>query len=163
MYWVRMRKAADQGYADAHFALGKCYHAVRGLPQDFEKAHFWYEKAANQGDMSARFFLGELHAEGWGVQQNWRVAFDHFEAAAGPKGPHAMLYLAYLLWEGPTGIVRDPVKAHHIVSTLCSSGFQETVVTRQSDVPYRLWLEVVSWFHERCRDVDFDGNLGQQL
>jgi hypothetical protein len=163
MYWVRIRKAADQGYADAQFALGKCYHAGRGLPQDFEKAYLWYEKAANQGDMSARFFLGELHAEGWGVQQNWRVAFDHFEAAAGSEGPHAMLYLAYLLWEGPTGIVRDPVKAHHIVSTLCSTGFQEIVVTRQFDVPYRLWSEVVLWFHERCRDVDFDRNLGQQL
>ena len=40
------RKAADQGYAPAHAALGTMYYAGKGVPQDYVEAHKWLNLAA---------------------------------------------------------------------------------------------------------------------
>ena len=36
------KPAADQGDADAQYWLGRLYEEGRGVPQDFEEAHMWY-------------------------------------------------------------------------------------------------------------------------
>jgi hypothetical protein len=38
------RKAADQGYANAQYALGFTYHKGQGVPQDDAEAVRWYAK-----------------------------------------------------------------------------------------------------------------------
>src|SRR5277367_6058522 len=44
-----LRKAADQGNADAQFNLGGMYEKGYQLPQDYAEAAEWYRKAADQG------------------------------------------------------------------------------------------------------------------
>ncbi len=47
---VWLRKAADQGSADAQGVLGKMYRDGRGVPQDYVRAHMWLNLAASLSD-----------------------------------------------------------------------------------------------------------------
>ena len=51
-HWYQM--AADQGNADAQFALGNLYTKGDGVPKSEPEAIKWYQKAAAQGHAKAR-------------------------------------------------------------------------------------------------------------
>ncbi len=40
--------AAEQGYALAQTNLGFMYHLGRGVPQDYSKAHMWFNLATSR-------------------------------------------------------------------------------------------------------------------
>src|SRR5438309_9048594 len=61
MKWYR--KAAEQGHADAQFALGACYANGRGVGKDEVEAGKWYRKAAEQGHAEAQCRLVHKAAE----------------------------------------------------------------------------------------------------
>ena len=44
----RLRTVADQGLAQAQFAVGAMYTEGEGVPQDYAEAAKWYRKAADQ-------------------------------------------------------------------------------------------------------------------
>ena len=54
------RKAAEQGHAEAQYALGYSYQYGHGVAQDDEEAATWYRKAAEQGHEAARQELQDL-------------------------------------------------------------------------------------------------------
>ena len=41
------RKAAEQGFAEAQYNLGKMYHTGQGVPKDYVLAHMWFNLAAS--------------------------------------------------------------------------------------------------------------------
>ncbi|MCK5097449.1 MAG: SEL1-like repeat protein, partial [Desulfobacteraceae bacterium] len=43
------KRAAEQGYAKAQYNLGAMYDKGIGVPQNRNKAAYWYRKAAKQG------------------------------------------------------------------------------------------------------------------
>ena len=53
--WIR--KAAEQGDADAQCDLAGAYRVGRGVPKDYVEALSWYRKAAEQGDSRAQEYL----------------------------------------------------------------------------------------------------------
>ena len=57
-----LRKAAEQGNADAQLALAACYEFGRGTKKNREKARYWYEKAAEKGHYRAKQKVQEM---GW--------------------------------------------------------------------------------------------------
>lgn len=59
------RKAAEQGYADAQFALGRCYAMGKGVDMDVKNAVHWCRRAAMQGHVVAQYLinLSEKNAE----------------------------------------------------------------------------------------------------
>lgn len=57
------RRAAEQKYVPALSALGSQYWAGRGVPQDYNKAYFWYDVALAQGDENAGSQLQDLATE----------------------------------------------------------------------------------------------------
>jgi len=57
------RSVADQGFAEAQFALGFVTGSGFCVEQDHAEAMKWYQKAADQGHAEASFTLGLLHAE----------------------------------------------------------------------------------------------------
>ena len=65
--YERLRRAADQGNADAQFNLGVMYAEGRGVPRDDAEAARWYRCAADQGEAAAQFNLGLMYAKGEGV------------------------------------------------------------------------------------------------
>ena len=68
------RPLADQGHADAQFALGSMYYQGKGLPQDYHKAVKWCRLAADQGLAEAQAFLGGMYYFGQGVPNDYVLA-----------------------------------------------------------------------------------------
>ncbi len=58
------RRAAEQGHAEAQYALGLLiYHIGRGAPQDNTQALLWIYLAASQGEDNAQRTLGLVEKE----------------------------------------------------------------------------------------------------
>ena len=82
------RRAAEQGNADAQYALGAMYEAGRGSRQrtlfgpPYVDAAEWYQKAAEQGNADAQYALGDMYEAGRGVGQDGALAaMWHLKAA----------------------------------------------------------------------------------
>ena len=57
---------AEEGTANAHFALGFVYEQVKGDPQNDAEAVKWYRRAAEKGHAQAQHNLGDLYQTGRG-------------------------------------------------------------------------------------------------
>ena len=85
-----MRKAAEQGQADAQAYIGSCYYYQgNGVSQDYAQAVYWLRKAAEQGQAAAQYNLGFSYCQGDGVSQDyvqavywWRKAAEQGQADA---------------------------------------------------------------------------------
>ncbi|HHQ4547446.1 TPA: LysM-like peptidoglycan-binding domain-containing protein, partial [Aeromonas veronii] len=74
------RKAAEQGNAEAQFALGQMYENGQGVLQDHQQAAIWYRKAAEQGYADAQFQLGRIYHKNQTEPSNLHVAPWYREA-----------------------------------------------------------------------------------
>ncbi|MCZ6644068.1 MAG: hypothetical protein O7F71_21040 [Gammaproteobacteria bacterium] len=63
--WFRL--AAEQGYADAQFQLGKMFELGEGVTGDLDEAARWYRLAGEQGVLLAQYRLGKLFASSSGT------------------------------------------------------------------------------------------------
>ena len=54
--WIR--KAAEQGLAQAELNLGKAYILGSGVPKDYAEGFRWIYKAADQGFADAQILVG---------------------------------------------------------------------------------------------------------
>ena len=73
---------AEQGDAEAQFALGGLYRAGRGVKKDYAKALHWYLKAANQEHPEAQYTTGTMYENGWGIDADSAVASEWYDKAA---------------------------------------------------------------------------------
>ena len=64
------RPLADQGNAEAQYALGFMYDGGQGVPKNYARAAKWWRLAADQGHTFAQYNLGTLYDDGNGVPQN---------------------------------------------------------------------------------------------
>jgi TPR repeat protein len=72
---VWLRKAADQGYAEAQFKLGWAYENGYGVREDHMLAAMWWREAADQGNADAQIKLAWLYENGDGIQQDCALAY----------------------------------------------------------------------------------------
>ena len=84
------RKAAEQGFRPAQYALGNLYFTGQGVPEDAGQAAFWYRRAASNGglyDGRAARSLALLYLLGIGVELDmdeglkWAEIAEEREAA----------------------------------------------------------------------------------
>ena len=78
----RLKKAAENGNAEAQFELGRIYGNGEGVPQDYQTAIVWLEKAAAQNHAKAQESLGSIYANGVGVKQDFLTARNWYMKAA---------------------------------------------------------------------------------
>jgi TPR repeat protein len=76
------RRAADQGYAKAQYALGLDYYGGSGVPKDAAEAAKWFRKAAEQGYAMAQSYLGWCYAAGEGVPKDAAEGVKWYRRAA---------------------------------------------------------------------------------
>ncbi len=85
------RRAAEQGHADAQFALGSLYEVGAGVPQDYAAMVEWMHRAAAQGHPRAQFALGLIYSRAiyWGPNEAAlaRSPWRRFLARFGQRGP----------------------------------------------------------------------------
>ncbi|WP_299374791.1 tetratricopeptide repeat protein [uncultured Kiloniella sp.] len=80
--------------AIAMHRLGELYSKGKSVPQDFDKAVFWYKKAFDLGVDFAGNDLGELYLNRTDLSNNQDQAFKWFEKSAKAGFHHAQLKLA---------------------------------------------------------------------
>jgi TPR repeat protein len=82
---------AVTGDASAQFAAAEEYERgeyncgrgeTAGVPQDFEKAFYWYKLAANQGNADAAFRLASTYINGEGVSPDLNEAHEWLKRPA---------------------------------------------------------------------------------
>ncbi len=56
----QLMRQAEQGFAEAQYALGECYEEGEGVEQDLEEAAKWYRLAAEQGHEDAKEALEKM-------------------------------------------------------------------------------------------------------
>ena len=77
--WIPL---AEQGDADAQFALGIMYESGDGVLQDYKTAPKWYTLSAEQGDAYAQYNLGVMYENGKGVLQDYVKAHMWYNIGA---------------------------------------------------------------------------------
>jgi Sel1 repeat len=97
-----IRKAAEQGDADAQAKLGSSYYIGQGVPRNYSQAFYWYSKAAEQGDPLAQSNLGVMYHNGQGVPQDdaKAVAWSHKAAEQGDADAQNNLGASYYHGQG---------------------------------------------------------------
>lgn len=118
------RKAAELGNVEAQFLLAKWYDKGEGVPQNREKALFWYHKAVEKSSsfsmesQKAKFILGRAYETGDGVAQDKAQALEWYHKAAqgslsalaGEGKPEAAFAL-WRLYDAGDGVPQDKEKA----------------------------------------------------
>jgi uncharacterized protein len=77
-----LRRAAEQGNAEAQFWLGAFYEQGRIGATDYQEAFKWLLKAAKQGHPDAQVSLGQMYENGEFVAQNYALAAKWYRKAA---------------------------------------------------------------------------------
>ena len=79
---IEWRPLAEQGNADAQFAIGSMYLDGQGVPQDDAEAVMWWRKAAENGQPNAQGRLAWAYASGRGVTPNLSEAVKGLQKSA---------------------------------------------------------------------------------
>lgn len=105
-----IRKAAEQGDAEAQFNLGCMYDDGEDVPEDDTEAVKWYRKAAEQGHAGAQNNLGYMYEKGEGVSQEYTEAVKWYRKAAEQGDAEAQCNLGEMYKDGK-GVQQDYAEA----------------------------------------------------
>jgi hypothetical protein len=161
------RKAAEQGYAEAQFALGWMYYKrdVMGIDHDPEStslSFYWRKRAADQGHEGAALLLARMLAEGVGTNEDEGEAAKWYRKAAELGNPLAQFELG-AIYEYGIGVPQDYKQAVYWLRKAAEQDYKpaqlqlaETLVegriVPQDLVMAHLWvnLAVVGNFIDLC-------------
>lgn len=97
----KLENQALAGVPEAQHDLAAIYTAGRGgVPQNFEKAAFWFREAANSKVANASYNLGVLYHQGLGVEKDLDRALYWYREAAKLGHPEAQYNLGISHIEG---------------------------------------------------------------
>jgi len=106
-----LKELANFGDLIAQFDLAVAYEFGNGVPQDYEKAAYWYRKSAEQGLAIAQSHLGVLYTNGKGVARDYDQAAFWYGKAAEQGDGKAQNNLGAMNYQGQ-GVPRDYVQAY---------------------------------------------------
>jgi TPR repeat protein len=98
VYWYR--RAVEQDYAPAEYALGNVFLNGGDVPQDYGAARYWLQRAAGHGNTHAQVELGRMYEQGFGATPDRLMAYVWYDIAANrgdAAGSHARDRLAQSL------------------------------------------------------------------
>lgn len=120
-----LREAADAGYPDAQFYLGRLYEAgSAGLDKDLVQARRWTERAADGGNASAMYNLASYLYAGEGGAKDATAAAEWFRRAA-ERGVVNSQYNLAQLYEKGYGVPQNQAEAYKWYLVAAASGDQE--------------------------------------
>ena len=113
-----LKKAAEQGDANAQFNLGVCYEKGDGV----EKAVEWWTKAAKQGHANAQYNLGLAYDNGRGVEKDLKEAVKWWTKAA-EQGDAVAQYNLGVAYAHGDGVEKDLEEAVKWYKKAAEQGF----------------------------------------
>ncbi|QSI78038.1 tetratricopeptide repeat protein [Niveibacterium microcysteis] len=124
-----LEKAASQGDADAHMALGKLqFLGSPYVERDYPSAYRHFAAAGAQGHAGAAYYLGLMLRSGYGVRENRAAAARWFALAAAKQSPAAMFMLANAYRDGD-GVPRDERRARELYEEAAELELPEAIQT----------------------------------
>ena len=97
---VELHRNAENGDAEAQYALGLRCENGDGVEKDLTEAAKWYRMAAEQGHVEAQCKLGYCYEQGNGVMQDYFEAAKWYRMAAEQKDPVAQFNLGTFYFNG---------------------------------------------------------------
>jgi len=91
----------------AMYYLADLYYAGKGVPQDYQKAIFWYTKAAEIGFPYAMIQLAKSYEDGKGIKQDYQKAIFWYTEAAKMGLSTAMNRLSIIYSEGKIALKNE--------------------------------------------------------
>ena len=161
-----IRKAVEQGHAEAQYRLGLMYSFGQGAPQDSREAAKLIRKAAEQGHAEAQFILGFMYSTGDGVPQDSREAAKLIRKVAeqGYALAQFSLGLKYDKGDGVPEDDREAVKWYQLAAEqgyVCAQftlglKYDKGVGVPENDV------EAMKWYRKAAEQGDAEAqfNLG---
>ncbi len=128
------RTAADMGFPNSQYYLGKLYEAGRGVPQSYADAIRFYEMARQsqwkprdwKAWTLATFALGQLYLNGSGVPQNDLQAFTLFQESAKHEHVDSVAMLGWM-FENGRGVAKDLTQAISWYQTAAQAGNEYSI------------------------------------
>ncbi len=151
------QELADEGHAEAQFALGIMYDKGHGVTPDVERAVELYRQAAYQGHATASYNLGVAYARGAGVAANYRKAIRWWRLAAARGNTHAQYNMGLLYMSG-NGVEKNPHEAVRWWFKAATDGndpqakFQLGVLYATGDGVAPDMAEAMRWLQRAARD-----------
>ena len=134
-YWFRL--AADiHNVPEAQYTLAVAYSGGKDLlPQDHEKAIYYYTLAADQGHSGAQSDLGYSYFTGNGTAVDYEKAFHYFSLAAAQNDPLGLGNLAtcYRYGKGTRKNLKKAVKYYKLAAALGNPESQYILANSYSD------------------------------
>ena len=161
-----IRKAVEQGHAEAQYRLGLMYSFGQGAPQDSREAAKLIRKAAEQGHAKAQFILGFMYSTGEGVPQDYEEAVKWIRKVAeqGYALAQFSLGLKYDKGDGVPEDDREAVKWYQLAAEqgyVCAQftlglKYDKGVGVPENDV------EAMKWYRKAAEQGDAEAqfNLG---
>ncbi len=142
---------AEQGSANAQFALGALYYDGKGVFQDYREAGRWHRKAAEQGLASAQYVLGIMYRHGEGFPKDFAKAARWHREAAEQGHAEAQLSLGILYHNG-RGVPLDLDEAMRWYNRAAESGLVEAQLVlgqayMDGDGVRRSYIHAHKWFN----------------
>ena len=117
-----LRPLAEQGNADAQFALGVMYANGKGVAEDDTQAVYWYRKAAEQGDAPGQWSLAAMYKNGHGVVEDDTQAVYWYRKAAEQGDAYAQYNLGIMYDQG-NGVAEDDTQAVYWYRKAAEQGY----------------------------------------
>jgi len=126
------RKAAEQGHAEAQFALALTYrYGLRGTAINGSEAKRWYLKIAERDPGLGYSSIGYMYADGAGVPQNGREAVRWLHKGALQGGETGQFLLGLHYAKGET-VPQNDVQAYARMALAASQGDKTAVEWRDA-------------------------------
>ena len=151
-----LRKAADEGNADAQCSMGLLYYSGEGVEKDFVVAAKWFELAANADNADAQACLGSMYYMGEGVTRSIDDARFWWQKAADQGHETAKEFLILI------NLAQEREKAKKNIAETKKNAFfsvspNKKVVFSKSNLQYQ--ASTNTWrFAENPWDVIQEGN-----
>jgi TPR repeat protein len=147
-----LKKAAEQGDADAQEALGLMYAEGQGVEQDFKEAVKWYQKAADQGNADAQETLGLYYETGLPGGKDFKEAVKWYQKAADQGNDGGQFGLGRMYYHGD-GVEQDFKEAvkwfQKAAEQGCDGGqFHLGIIYRDGQGVEQDFKEAVKWFRK---------------
>jgi TPR repeat protein len=121
------RELAEQGNAQAHYALGKMESFGLGADENSAEAFRHWKFAAEAGHVEAQFDLATAFARGWGVEKNYGEALRWYQKAA-EGGDANALFRVGVMYANGEGVPVDFIQARHWWERAAAKGESEAML-----------------------------------
>lgn len=124
---VLFSKAANRGYGDAEYMLGRMYARGDGFSKDLAKALDYYKRASAHGSGMGSCWAAMAYREGRGVEKNEALSLSYIQKGVDQGSIQAKALLGHMYFNGD-GVPQSYRTAHDYLTEPASKGDEHSLM-----------------------------------